>query len=422
MKNLIKFIILLIVVIYSNNADACFDIFSTKKSKIEQTFADPKITVVGAGPWGTAIAAVIAKKGHRVIIRDKDAEPLEEINANHTNSRLGPITLPENIVGVHELDYAVKNSNIIFLVTPSDTIAKVTSDLAKMTLLMEREPIIVCMAKGFGYRKSDEEQKNPLRLLDVIAENLPKEFNRKNLVYVSGPSLAIEVAQGKYTSLKCACRNLQVANGVKGLLASNRVSVETTKDITGVQIGAAAKNPYAIMYGILKKSQKYIPEVGDNALATFESKVLDEMKRLIFMRFSSRAYPSTITSVAVVGDLGVTYESGRNGIFGRTSAQNYFARGMSFEASLAAVTKTTEGINATKALYAISKKYQLNLSIIECLYRILFENARLEDEIPNLFRELAVKRTIKNKGLSRDKIVVLFRDVTSILNGELGGK
>lgn len=349
-----------------------------------------KVAILGAGEWGTTVANVIAENHENYCIDVWDVEPKVLGEINQHNARYFEkftINLPKNIIGNSQLECAVDNSEFIFFVTPSHAIAETALELSFLEEVIEKNPIIVCMAKGFGHSEKDKNKENPKRLLDLIAEVLPKRF-KNNLVYVSGPSIAAEVAEKVNTGLVCASRNLEMAKKVKKLLSPNEnhyLAVYLTKDVTGVQIGGAAKNPYAIMYGILEEAQKHNLNIDSNTLALYKTRALAEMI-ILAKHFSIRSYKKTITGLAGCGDLDVTCAKGRNSKFGRNSASDYFKENIDFKSSVKNLDYTVEGVGSTRAIHLYAKKHRLNLPIIECLYRILYENSPLKEEIPNLFR------------------------------------
>jgi len=346
------------------------------------------ITIIGAGAFGTTIASILALEGNHVEIWGRDENTIHEINQSHTNPKLvdeskAKIPLPETLKGVLDLEKAVDRAEIIFLAVTSKGEVEVAKQLATIPSIRNEEKIIVSLDKGFVYGAKDTAKEHPRLSLDILSEILRKP--REDLVYIAGPDLAKEIMQGVSTVIVIASGNPQNAATVRKVFGK-KVNIEETKDFTGVEVYAAAKNSYAILYGILEISRQYNHKIGINTLAQFFSKALVEMTVLAKKLSSGHSYKSTALGPAGIGDLYVTCMGGRNALFGITATRDFYKTGKSFRESMKATQDTLEGIEAARAIHVLAAQKGISLPINETLYRILYEDASLEDEIPTLLR------------------------------------
>lgn len=434
-------IVLFLFLHFTTNPSHAFicSIFSQESSNQRLTIdvEHTNITILGAGTFGTAVGNALAYAGFHVRIWTKHSTHiLEEINTDHTSEKLldrvgKKIPLSNNLKGVLDLREAVQVADIIFFAVTSKGAAKTAEELSHVMHTGTPSPIIVSLDKGFGYLINDEKEKHPLRMLDIIAHYLPSPYSNKNLVYASGPMLAQEIALEKETFLVVASRNIANARKVQTVM-NTAFGAEMTKDVAGTQVCAATKNPLAIMYGILEAAaEKNVLSIGKNTIAAYFTYALEEMQFLA-KTISPRMYKRTVAGLAGAADFHVTTEGGRNVKFGKGTAKDYFDQNV-LEEKLRVFQKriqeietsrksedTIEGIAATRSIYILSKQMGISLPIIETLYRILYEGARLEDELPRLVQLLpkAYPKTTP-KGPLKDRIFIWGRNTYDLFfNGD----
>ncbi len=345
---------------------------------------EQSIGIIGAGAWGTAIAKVLADKGHQVTIWALEEDVVASINEKHVNERyLSSIRLPTGVKATSDIRVAAEGRSHIILAVPSlfliDTIKKfITSQV-----VMDGKAIISILTKGFL-----DTAKGFKLITEVLEDHLPG-FYRDSTVYISGPSHAEEVAKGKMTGLIAASANPKNAITVRDLLSSDKLLVFASLDPIGVQACAAAKNVIAIAFGILDALKAGSAVFGDNTESLLLAAGLNEIQTI--GRALGATHPETFTSIAGVGDLDVTCRSqlGRNRRFGREIAEKRVHEKFSSIADLLSRIKELgyipEGAAACRAIRAIAEDKKLKLPICDGVSRILNREASAEDVIKDIY-------------------------------------
>ena len=271
-----------------------------------------KIGIIGAGAFGTSLAKVVAEKGIDVTMWSFDKDGCDQINTKNENIKFLPgVKLPKNITATTSIFEAAEGKEIIILASPSLFILDSVKKLLDVPYIKEGKTTIGIVAKGFIPSKDE-----PKLILETIENYLPG-FYRDNLVYISGPSHAEEVATGGYTGLISASKNPKNSIKIRELLSTDSVNVFSSFDVVGVQICAAVKNVVAIAFGVLDAIKEKSNSIGDNTESLLLAAGLNEIMTL--GNSLGATHPETFTSIAGVGDLDVTCRSihGRNRRFGR---------------------------------------------------------------------------------------------------------
>ncbi|MBR6510586.1 MAG: NAD(P)-dependent glycerol-3-phosphate dehydrogenase [Clostridia bacterium] len=306
-----------------------------------------KITVLGSGGFGMALALCSYNNGCEVSLWSPFKEEVELLREKRGNEKLlAGITLPDDINITDDIS-EVEGDTITIIATPSSAVREVAHKLSTCKDI----GIVVNVAKGL--------EKNTLnRLSQVIKEELPSS----PIVILSGPSHAEEVARKIPTSLVAASDSLYAAQAVQNILSSNVLRIYTSSDLTGVELGGALKNVIAIAAGICDGLK-----LGDNTKAALITRGLAEICRL---GVCMGAHEATFSGLTGVGDLIVTCMSvhSRNNRFG-----NKVGSGMDIETALKE-TGTVEGYYATLMAYELAKKYNIEMPIISKCYDILYKN------------------------------------------------
>ena len=316
-----------------------------------------KITVLGAGGWGMALAISAYGSGNEVNIWTPFPEEVEMLLKNRGNERLlSGIKLPEEIGVTTDLSVA-KGSAVTIIATPSVAVRQT----AKRLSAMEDFGIVVNVAKGF-------EKDNLIRLSEVIAEELPLA----QVAVLSGPSHAEEVARGIPTSVVVASKSAITAQIVQSIMSGDNLRIYTSDDLVGVELGGALKNVIAIAAGFCDGLG-----LGDNSKAALITRGLAEMARL-GVCMGAKEY--TFSGLAGIGDLVVTCTSkhSRNHRFGEKVGS-----GTPIKQALDEVG-TVEGYYAADLAYKLSKKYKIEMPIIDECYAILYENKDVKDVLTDL--------------------------------------
>lgn len=322
-----------------------------------------KVTVLGAGSWGTALAVVLAENGHDTLIWSHRQDQADEINTSHTNKKYLPkTTLPTNLHATSSLEQAVQHAETIVVAVPTKAIREVCTD---MTAFLQGEKLFVHVSKGI-------EPDSLKRISELMSESLPQD-KIQNVVVLSGPSHAEEVVLQHPTTVTAACEDEQAAKKVQDLFMSQYFRVYTNDDVVGVEIGGALKNVIALAAGIVDGLN-----YGDNAKAALITRGLAEITRL---GVKMGGNPFTFSGLTGMGDLIVTCTS----VHSRNwRAGNMLGKGMNLDEVLTQMGMVVEGVRTTKAAYQLAKKYEVPMPITEQLYEVLFNDKKPKEAVDNL--------------------------------------
>lgn len=326
-----------------------------------------KVSVIGAGSWGTAIAFVLAENGHDCLLWARRSEQAEEINTAHTNySYLPEATLPVNLKATSNLEEAVHHGDVIIIAVPTKAIRPISKEI---NALLTEQKLFVHVSKGI---EPDTHK--------CISEMIEEEINAKNrhaVVVLSGPSHAEEVVGRQPTTVTAASTDEAAAKEIQDLFMSQYFRVYTNTDIVGVEIGAALKNVIALAAGI-SDGLGY----GDNAKAALITRGLAEISRL---GVKMGANPLTFAGLTGLGDLIVTCTS----VHSRNwKAGNMLGKGNSLEEVTAGMGMVIEGVRTTKAAYQLAEKYEVAMPLTAALYSILFEDVSPKHAVDQLMNRM----------------------------------
>ncbi len=326
-----------------------------------------KITVIGDGAWGTALALNLISNHHEVTLWGAFPDYLAEMRASHKNSRFLPgIRLPETLRLESDLAAATADSEIVLLATPTQFLRGVLKKLATLPAVQQR--IVVNVAKGI-------EIDSWLRISDIVRE----ELGDVRYVTLSGPSHAEEVARRIPTLVTAASTDADAAGTVQKNFMNEVFRVYTSDDVVGVELGGALKNVMAIAAGIIDGM-----ELGDNPKAALMTRGISEMGRLGELLGGKAA---TFAGLSGIGDLIVTCNSGhsRNRHVGEE-----LGRGRKLDDILRAMGMTVaEGVWTARGAYALARKVDADTPIIDEIYRILYEKREVDDAIRALMTRAA---------------------------------
>lgn len=322
-----------------------------------------KITVLGAGSWGTALAMVLANNNHDCLLWSHRENQAAEINTEHTNKKYLPETvLPSNLKATSSFETAIKHANTIVIAVPTKAIRDVCSDMKEH---LNSKKLFVHVSKGI-------EPDSFKRISEMIVDEIPT-INVEAIVVLSGPSHAEEVVLNHPTTITAASENMEAAKQVQDLFMNNSFRVYTNDDVIGVEIGAALKNVIALAAGIVDGLG-----YGDNAKAALITRGLAEITRL---GISLGAQPYTFSGLTGMGDLIATCTS----VHSRNwRAGNMLGKGASLEKVLNEIGMVVEGVRTTKAAYQLAQKQQVDMPITEALYSVLFENISPKEAVDKL--------------------------------------
>ena len=326
-----------------------------------------KVSVIGAGSWGTAIAFVLADNGHDCLLWTRREAQSDEINTKHSNdSYLPNIDLPRNLEACSNLEQAIAHGDIIILAVPTVSMREIS---AQINAFVTTEKLFVHVSKGI-------EPDTLKRISEMIEEEISAD-KREAIVVLSGPSHAEEVVLRHPTTVTAASTNIDAAERIQDLFMNKYFRVYTNKDILGVEIGAALKNVIALGAGI-SDGLGY----GDNAKAALMTRGLAEISRL---GVAMGANPLTFSGLAGLGDLIVTCTS----VHSRNwKAGNMLGKGSSLEDVVSGMGMVIEGVRTTKAAHQLATKHDVSMPITEALFTVLFEKTSPKSAVDRLMTRI----------------------------------
>jgi len=327
-----------------------------------------KIGVIGAGAWGTALAMLLADKGHDVTLWMYEKDLAEETQRTRENRVYLPgFMLPSSITVASSMETAARDKSIILSVAPSHTVRAVTK---QMVPFLRSDAIIVSASKGI-------EIETLMPLSEVFKDVLSKGFHNR-LCFLSGPSFAREVAQKYPTAVALACYDPETGKRVQEVFSSGTFRVYTNPDVIGVELAGSLKNVVAIAAGVLE-GMGY----GYNTMAALLTRGLAEMARL---GIAMGASLQTFSGLAGMGDLVLTCTGGlsRNRTLG-----SRLGRGEKLDDIMRGLKTVAEGVKTARAARDLAKKHSVPMPIVDEVYQLLYEGKDPKQAVKDLMnREL----------------------------------
>ena len=316
-----------------------------------------RITVVGSGGWGTALALLLRNNGHTVTVWSFDQREIDYIHQNHENALLRGVTIPEDIALTTDLS-AVRGADLVVSAVPSFAVRQTAEKLAEH---LEPQTILVSVTKGI-------ERDTAKRMSEILAE-----VTGHTVAVLSGPTHAEEVARGIPTGCLVACPDENIAGIVQDVFMSPVFRVYAGRDIVGTELGAALKNIYALIAGVLEGAG-----CGDNTKALMMTRGLTESARLGVALGAQR---ETFAGLSGVGDLIVTCCSmhSRNHRCGILIGQ-----GKSPREAMDQVGAVVEGYYAAASAHQLAEKTGIEMPIAEAAYQALYEDLTVQQAIEKL--------------------------------------
>jgi glycerol-3-phosphate dehydrogenase (NAD(P)+) len=327
-------------------------------------------TVVGAGAWGTALAAHAARLGHVVTLWALEAEVADEISTRHSNSIYLPgLPLPESLRATSDVAAAVSGAEIVILVPPSSHLRSVATKVAPV---LGAATLVVVATKGI--------EEGSLKLMSEVLEETAPELGER-LAFLSGPSFAKEVARGLPTDVVVASEGMTTAHTIQALIHAPNFRTYASADPIGVQVGGAIKNVLAVATGVCDGLS-----FGDNARAAVITRGLAEMTRL---GVALGANPLTFLGMSGVGDLVLTCagDLSRNRTLGKQ-----LALGVDPKAYLGSQRSVAEGFSTSAAAHALAQKLGVEMPITENVYEVLHRGRPLKEAV-----KMLLERTSKDE-------------------------
>lgn len=320
----------------------------------------PVVAVLGGGSFGTVLANIVAGNGYECRLWLRDETEAADTHSKRVNKKYLPnLELDQGLEITSDLKLSSSSADVILIAVPSSSVREVASAVAAWA---REEAVIVSATKGI-------EPDSELLMSEVIAQELPGH----PIGVLSGPNLAIEIAQGHLTGSVIASRDPKVCEITQEVMASTNFRVYSNSDVMGVELAGVLKNIYAIFSGVAAGRGG-----GANTVSMMMTRGLAEM-----CRFASAlgANPTTFLGLAGVGDLIATCSSelSRNFQVGKKVGE-----GKSLEQAVAEVGQTAEGVNTVKVIVKEAERMGVDMPLAFGLCEILFNGKTLDDLVNSL--------------------------------------
>lgn len=316
------------------------------------------IAIIGSGTWGVALAIHLAKAGKNIKLWSFTEEEAKAINNDKRCKFLPDAVIGDNITCYTDIKKVIEGSEMILHVTPSKFVRET---IKKYKDYVTNQPIIMC-AKGF-------EADTLCTLSQIIEQEMPKV---KYGIF-SGPSHAEEVSIGIPTAIVIASKDKDVQNMVQETFMNEKMRVYTSDDVIGVELGGALKNIIAFCAGIATEIN-----LGDNSFAALITRGLVEITRL---GMAMGGQHDTFYGLSGLGDLIVTCmsEHSRNRRAGRLIGKGYTVAQARQEIGM-----VIESIDNIEVAYALAKKYNIEMPIVNAVYDVLYNHLNPKDAVTML--------------------------------------
>lgn len=319
-----------------------------------------KVSVIGAGSWGTALAVLLCKNGHSVTMWSHRKSQVDYMNDTRKSDKLKECRLPDQLVLTDDLQLACQDAEVILMSVPS-TATRATAE--KMKAYVNKSQIFITVTKGI-------EESTFFTQTEILEDVLGEDFS---VCVLSGPSHAEEVVVFKPTVVVAGSKNQKTALFVQSLFMNQYFRVYSSPDVKGIEVGAALKNVIALAAGMSDGLG-----FGDNAKAALITRGIKEISELAVSMGGLR---ETLSGLTGVGDLIVTCSS----IHSRNRMAGYYmGQGISCSQAIDKVGMVVEGVNSAKAAYALAKKYDVDMPIVEQVNRVCFEGLSAKQAVYDL--------------------------------------
>jgi glycerol-3-phosphate dehydrogenase (NAD(P)+) len=331
-----------------------------------------KISIIGGGGWGTALAYILAEKGYPVYQWVYEPDLVNVLNRTRENTLYLPgIKLSDGITATSSFEEVASETKLILFAVPSHVARSVLIKLSP--LIQEGTPFLIA-TKGI-------ENETLMLMSQVVEDILPSSYH-PHLAVLSGPSFAREVCAYHPTAVVLAANNRVLAARLQEILTTSSFKVFTSNDPTGVQIGGALKNVTALAAGGADGLG-----YGRNTRAALITRGLMEMMHL---GKAMGADPITFSGLSGLGDLILTCTSelSRNRTVGYQLGQ-----GLRLKDILGQMKMVAEGVETTRAAYRLARQYGVRMPIVEQVYAVLFEEKNPRQAVTDLMQGIAGNET-----------------------------
>lgn len=318
-----------------------------------------KITILGGGSWGIAIAVLLHKNGHEITVWSALEAEVEMLKEKHEHKMLPDVKLPENMVFTADDKEAVEGRDLLVMAVAS-SYTRITSH--RISSLVAQDQKILNVAKGI-------EEHTLMTLSEIIEQEIPQA----DVAVMSGPSHAEEVGRGIPTTIVVGARSRATAEYIQNLFMNEVFRVYISPDVLGMELGGSLKNVVALAAGIADGLG-----YGDNTKAALITRGIAEIARL---GIAMGGKFETFCGLTGIGDLIVTCASmhSRN-----RRAGILIGQGKTYEEAMAEVQMVVEGVYSAKAAMELAEKYQIQMPIIEQVNEVLFKGKSAAQAVKEL--------------------------------------
>lgn len=335
-----------------------------------------KIGILGAGSWGIALTALLSSNGHDVTVWSIDKNEIDMLlTYREHKTKLPGVIIDDKVVFTTDVKEAVDGADMLVMVVPSPFIRSTAKTIAPY---VAEGQLIVNVSKGI-------EESTLMTLTDVIKDEIPVA----NVGVLSGPSHAEEVGRRLPTTVVVSAYDEQTALLIQDAFMTDFFRVYTSPDMIGIELGGALKNVIALAAGMADGLG-----CGDNTKAALITRGIAEITRL---GVAMGGQLETFSGLSGIGDLIVTCASkhSRN-----RKAGFLMGQGKSYKEAMDEVKMVVEGVYSAKAALMLSRKYGVEMPIVEIINKVLFEDYNTTDAMKDL---LTRNRTSESKSLSWNK-------------------
>jgi len=312
-----------------------------------------KISVLGAGGWGTTLAILLHYNGHNVTLWEYKKSYARHLLKKRINTDYLPgIKIPKEVLITSDIEESSDDKNLIVLAVPSQFLRDVIKKINYHTI---EDTILVSVSKGI--------EKNTLMTMSQMLKDVFPHINENQIGVISGPSHAEEVSQMVPTAVVAASIDIETSKAIQAAFMTSYFRVYASTDILGVELGGAFKNIIAIGAGIIDGAG-----FGDNTKAAIMTRGVAEISRL---GLAMGARPETFAGLSGMGDLIVTCMSrhSRNRYVGEE-----IGKGKKLKQILNSMEQVAEGVETTRSAKQLAAKIEIETPITNEVYKILFED------------------------------------------------
>lgn len=335
-----------------------------------------KVSILGAGSWGSALAILLGNNGNEVTLWSILDEEVKMLNTyREQKDKLPGVKLPSNVKVTTDLESACKDKDLIVFAVASPYVRS-TAKMASSFIKAGQQVVNV----GKGIEETT---------LDTLSDILNEELKNADVAVLSGPSHAEEVSHGIPTTVVVGAKSKESAYFIQDIFMSDKFRVYTSPDIIGIELGGSIKNVIALAAGIADGLG-----FGDNTKAALMTRGIAEISRL---GIAMGGNIETFAGLSGVGDLIVTCTSkhSRN-----RSAGYLIGKGYTMKEAMDEVKQVVEGVYSAKAALALAKKYNVPMPIVEQINLVLFEDKPAKEAVEDL---LSRDKSREHPGLTWDK-------------------